>query len=1330
MSNNIGTISQIKGYLGESEVKATYFQNIPTYIKAPIIDTSTTTKIKAKGVYELGGRLELYDTSTSPLVSRVDITGSDWCDLTPNPGNLNKGINLFTVQQAIVYNNVEYKSEITDLSRTVYEIQRVQCSGGTVTWSRQDGGTYLNTIKAFAGELVYWKVTPDSTHRIPSGYSDRGSVELLSSNFDINAAGNATYIGSAICTQCEQIKFTITLTKSGTGADDASWTNSSGSINSVEAVKGDTIGTMSNNTIIIYIGETSTPRHTLTFSITESEGYSYSTTYTIPSVASIQEPLTFSAAVTKTIKQYTMTFSKIGTDFNWNNNSSLLVDHGTLCSFIGGTARFGEVTRTLSGSKTGYDPIFSITRNPSTDRLWTANSNLSLIGNVTWQPQDCDINIKINTGISKIYYKVNGASVYSYVNTDSTITAKYDSEVKWYAVCEEGYEGTGLGSAANPNSFTMGLEAQIRPTAMRKEYTVTFTRSGESTGTGWSKSTATAQHGDNFYRAEDSNVVKIKQWDDNTQFRDESTFNYGTKTGYNLSVNYTFTNPITYNTSVNAEVVATPIPYLIRFSKGTGISSIKYRTSSSAAFVEAPNSTFIDYNTTIQWYADVSSGYTGNNTGSSSSPNSVTVTGATTISATATVNKYSLTLTKNSNVASLSYRVGSSGNYTTVTSTTTVANIDFNSALYLYATAATGYSVPNTVSNPVETTMPVNGYTYSPTATINKHSLILTIGSKVSSISYKIGTSGTYTTVSSNTTVPNVNYNSQIQLYATPVTGYSVPNSSTNPLTINLPDADYTYQPTATPKNYTLTLTKNANVASLSYKVNGATTYTTVSATTTINNIPYDSWMYLYATPNTGYSVPNSSAANYLQVKMGEGYNYSPVATAKTYLVTGTCTNGSVKWSDSASGSYSLGIETTYGSTIYWKVTASSGYEAPSPASGSVVLNDNDFTLTEQGAATYNTTFVCTAKTYTIRQYSPNGGSLYWGTSSIASGGGTATLSREFGKKVYWRIDADRGYDRPSTYYGDLTFNTTNFNLSGSNADLKSGIVDDCVGKTEYTLQVERLNSGYYTHSVSVGGVSLDSGGTVYQGERVSCSATAKASSVSPSSLSVPTFTVNSPSKITVYNSNSISVTCYYSTTSGGTTSNVTIPASGSKQITGLTANTTYYFFFRGNATQTDYQVKINNGEYGNTASTTVLIAGNTTVTFNGKANTSTVSMDSSVASAKTQTKSYATITFGLTGSYASEYTGTLTLTENGVTKKTMQVTNGVIDSNTYSATVNEEYKLKTETVTIGSHIYSADTVTLTPTSTQAQTMNASIVRTTKPQCPNELCLKEAGQHN
>lgn len=84
---------------------------------------------------------------------------------------------------------------------------------------------------------------------------------------------------------------------------------------------------------------------------------------------------------------------------------------------------------------------------------------------------------------------------------------------------------------------------------------------------------------------------------------------------------------------------------------------------------------------------------------------------------------------------------------------------------------------------------------------------------------------------------------------------------------------------------YTFSITVNDNIASVSYKVNGATAYTTVTTDTDVQ-VKYNTTWYAYATPATGYSTQyTSSAPAYGEVE-NEDISFAPEATANVYTAT------------------------------------------------------------------------------------------------------------------------------------------------------------------------------------------------------------------------------------------------------------------------------------------------------------------------------------------------------------------------------------------------------------------------------------------------------------
>lgn len=135
------------------------------------------------------------------------------------------------------------------------------------------------------------------------------------------------------------------------------------------------------------------------------------------------------------------------------------------------------------------------------------------------------------------------------------------------------------------------------------------------------------------------------------------------------------------------------------------------------------------------------------------------------------VNKYTLTLTKNANIDTIYYAIGS-GSYIAVTSSQTV-QVDFGATVHLFAVAASGYTTEYNESNILAITMGNTGYTFSPVATAAVQSWrTIWTGSK------SLGVSGTLdefadTTITVNELPASITSNTPFKMYATTSGAYS-----------------------------------------------------------------------------------------------------------------------------------------------------------------------------------------------------------------------------------------------------------------------------------------------------------------------------------------------------------------------------------------------------------------------------------------------------------------------------------------------------------------------------------------------------------------------------
>ncbi|MBO5224448.1 MAG: InlB B-repeat-containing protein [Clostridia bacterium] len=108
---------------------------------------------------------------------------------------------------------------------------------------------------------------------------------------------------------------------------------------------------------------------------------------------------------------------------------------------------------------------------------------------------------------------------------------------------------------------------------------------------------------------------------------------------------------------------------------------------------------------------------------------------------------------------------------------------------------------------------------------------------------------------------------------------------------------------------------------------------------------------------------------------------------------------------------------------------------------------------------------------YTVSGTSVNG-KVYWSTSQITTSGGSASLKANYDSTVYWRIEANTGYTRPQTYYGQLVLNGSNFTANHTSLTATKAFTT-CAVNT-YTVSGTSANGKVYWSTSQI----TTSGGT------------------------------------------------------------------------------------------------------------------------------------------------------------------------------------------------------------------------------------------------------------
>lgn len=166
----------------------------------------------------------------------------------------------------------------------------------------------------------------------------------------------------------------------------------------------------------------------------------------------------------------------------------------------------------------------------------------------------------------------------------------------------------------------------------------------------------------------------------------------------------------------------------------------------------------------------------------------------------------------------------------------------------------------------------------------------------------------------------------------------------------------------ATVAKYNLTLSKGTGVSTIYYRVNGATNYSSSTASKTVA-VKYGTTYYYYGTASTGYTMSSCTLSSPCSGTMGAGaVTKSLTATANSYNLTlnkgtGVSTiyykvNGASSYTSSTSNKT---LSVKYGTTYYYYGTASTGYTmnsctSSSPCSGTMGTSAVTKTLTAKSS--------------------------------------------------------------------------------------------------------------------------------------------------------------------------------------------------------------------------------------------------------------------------------------------------------------------------------------------------------------------------------------------
>lgn len=296
--------------------------------------------------------------------------------------------------------------------------------------------------------------------------------------------------------------------------------------------------------------------------------------------------------------------------------------------------------------------------------------------------------------------------------------------------------------------------------------------------------------------------------------------------------------------------------YTVTVTLNPGVQSIEVEYGSETKTFTSNGTLTLPSGTSLYWTATAATGYTLN-----IPSGSFILSSDQTISPTTRVSTYKLTVTINSNVASITVNYGSSSQTFTSSGSLT---IEHGTSVSWTGKAKTGYKLSATSGSFTMT----RAKTIAPTASIRSYKLTITVNEGVD----YIVVNGTRYTSSSTVTLT---YGTSVSWTASPKAGYTLSASSGS---FKMTKAT-TIAPTTTQQTYTLTVTVNSGISSIAVTYGSNSKTFTSSGTLTLTYGTSVSWT---TTAKTGYTVISNGGGG---TNITGNYTISPTASINTYTV-------------------------------------------------------------------------------------------------------------------------------------------------------------------------------------------------------------------------------------------------------------------------------------------------------------------------------------------------------------------------------------------------------------------------------------------------------------
>lgn len=230
--------------------------------------------------------------------------------------------------------------------------------------------------------------------------------------------------------------------------------------------------------------DTATYPNEVTLPSASRYGYSLKGWYTEPAAGSLVGVAGASVKVWPTRTVYAQwTGNSYSVAFNANGGTGTMT---TQTGFVYGTAKalsanaFSRANHTFAGwALTSGGPV-AYTDKQSVSNL-TAQAGATVTLYAVWSVNKYNLTLTVGTGISAIYYKVNGETAYTSTASTKTVPVTYNTQWSVYATQKSGYTYSET-SSSNPKTGTMGASgASFSATGTANSYTLTLNSHGATT---------------------------------------------------------------------------------------------------------------------------------------------------------------------------------------------------------------------------------------------------------------------------------------------------------------------------------------------------------------------------------------------------------------------------------------------------------------------------------------------------------------------------------------------------------------------------------------------------------------------------------------------------------------------------------------------------------------------------------------------------------------------------------------------------------------------------------------------------------------------------------